>query len=53
MHIKLDLLLWPLNNAKYRDVAAQKVKLFTNFSERPKLSGTVPIWLIYGAMESS
>jgi hypothetical protein len=45
-------------------VGAQKVKLghfqnnlqlFTNFAERPKSSGTVlvPIWLIYGAMESS
>jgi hypothetical protein len=43
-------------------MGAQKVKLghfqhnlqlFTNFAERPKSSGTVPIWLIYGAMESS
>jgi hypothetical protein len=62
MHIKLIPLFWPSNKTEYRDMGAQKVKLghfqnnlqlFTNFAERPKSSGTVPIWLIYGAMESS
>jgi hypothetical protein len=43
--------MWVLKKSNL-GIFQHNLQLFTNFAEHPKSSGTVPIWLIYGAMEA-
>jgi hypothetical protein len=50
--IILNLEMWVLKKSNW-GIFQHNLQFFTNFAERLKSSGTLPIWLIYGAMESS